>query len=61
MFFSFQLQHVGSSSLTRDEAQALCIRSMEFFPLDHQGSPQGLFCSFGWVAVLSCVRLAATL
>ena len=31
--------HVGSSSLTRDRTQSLCIGSMEFYPLDHQGSP----------------------
>ena len=35
-----QLQHVGSSSLTRDQTWALCIGSVKSQPLDHQGSPQ---------------------
>ena len=34
-----QLRHVGSSSLTRDGTQALCIGSMESWSLIHQGSP----------------------
>ena len=34
-----QLWRVGSSSLTRDQIQALCIGSTESQPLDHQGSP----------------------
>ena len=33
------LWHVGSGSLTRDRTQAPCIGSMEFKPLDHEGSP----------------------
>ena len=33
-----QLQHVGSSSLTRDRIPAPCIRSAESQPLYHQGS-----------------------
>ena len=27
------------SSLTRDQTQAPCIGNLEFYPLDHQGSP----------------------
>ena len=34
-----QLWHVRSSSLTRDQTWAPCIRSAESQPLDHQGSP----------------------
>ena len=36
---SSSLQHVGSSSLTRDRTWAPCIGSPEFQPLDYQGSP----------------------
>ena len=35
--------HVGSSSPTRDWTWAPCIRSMESYPLDHEGSPIKLF------------------
>ena len=35
--------HVRSSSLTRDRTWAPCIRSVESYPLDHQGSPQDRF------------------
>ena len=35
-----QLQHVGSSSLTRDRTWASCTRSMESQLLDHQGRPK---------------------
>ena len=31
--------HVGSSSLTRDRARGPCIRSVESYPLCHQGGP----------------------
>ena len=34
-----QFQHVGSSSLTRDQTRAPCTGSLESQPLDHQGSP----------------------
>ena len=34
------MQHVGSSSLTRDRTQAPSIGSAESYPLDHQGSPR---------------------
>ena len=34
-----QWQHVGSSSLTRDQTQAPCTGSREPQPLDHKGSP----------------------
>ena len=37
---SSQLWPVGSSSLTRDQAQASCSGSMESWPLDHQRSPK---------------------
>ena len=33
-----QLQHMGSSFLTKDRTWAPCIRSRESQPLDHQGS-----------------------
>ena len=33
-----QLQHVGSSSLTRDQTWVPCIGSMQSLPLDHKGS-----------------------
>jgi len=33
------LWHVGSSSLMRDQTQAPCIGSTEFYSLAHQGSP----------------------
>ena len=40
-----QLQHVGSSSLTRDRTWAPCTGSSESQPLDHQGSPISItFC-----------------
>ena len=32
--------HVGSSSPTRDGTQAPCFGSVEFYPLDHKGSPE---------------------
>ena len=42
-FFSYNmqalLQHVGSSSLTRDQIWASCIGSTQSWPPDHQGSP----------------------
>ena len=38
-----QLWHVGSSSLTRDGTQAVCIGSAGSQSLDHQGSPQHSF------------------
>ena len=41
--WDLQLQHVGSSSLTRDSTRAPCIGSTESQPLDHQGSPQDYF------------------
>ena len=34
-----QLQHVGSSSLTRDQTQTSCFGSTYSQPLDHQGNP----------------------
>ena len=34
-----QFQHLGSSSLTRDQTQVPCFKSIESQPLDHQGSP----------------------
>ena len=37
-----QLQHVGSSSLTRDRTLAPCIGSLESQPLDHQGGGPGI-------------------
>ena len=33
---------MGSSSLTRGQAQAPCIGSLESQPLDHEGSPWGV-------------------
>ena len=39
LFFSPQLWHVGSSSLTRDQTCTPCIGSVESQPLDHQRSP----------------------
>ena len=42
-----QLQHVESSSLTRDRTQAPCIGSTESCPLDHQGSPSQYFLKSG--------------
>ena len=39
-----KLHHMGSSFLTRDGAWALCIRSAESKPLDHQRS----LCSDSW-------------
>ena len=36
---NFQLQHVGSSSLTRDQIWIPCLGTVESQPLDHQGSP----------------------
>ena len=39
-FSSFQLWHVGSSSLSRDQVQAPCIGSPESQPLNLQGSPR---------------------
>ena len=39
----FQLWHVESSSLTRDQTQAPCIVSLESQPLDHQGGPYYVF------------------
>ena len=39
------LQHVGSSSLTRDATWAACFGSLESLPLDHQGNlPLILIC-----------------
>ena len=39
-----QLQHVGSSSLTRDGTRAPCVGRMESQPVDHQGrSPSYLY------------------
>ena len=38
-FAKSQLQHVGSSSLTRDHTQAPCFGSTEAKLLDHQASP----------------------
>ena len=38
-----ELQHVGSSSLTRDQTQASCIGSSDSLLLDHQGSPSLYF------------------
>ena len=35
----FQLWHVRSSSLTRDQTQASCTESIESQPLAHQGNP----------------------
>ena len=35
--------HAGSSSPTRDQTWAPCIRSAESYPLDHQGSPNFYF------------------
>ena len=37
------LQHVGSSSLTKDQTQGPCIGSSMSYPVDHQASPH---CSF---------------
>ena len=39
----FQLLHVGSSSLTRDQTHVPCTWSSESWPLDHQGSPTHCF------------------
>ena len=36
---SSQLQHAGSSSLTKDQTQAPCLGSAESYPLDRRGSP----------------------
>ena len=36
-----QLSLVGSSFRTRGRTRAPCIRSVESWPLDHQGSPMG--------------------
>ena len=36
---TFQLRHVGSSSLTGDRTQTPCIGRAESQPLDHQGCP----------------------
>ena len=38
-----ELQYTGSSSLTRDRAQAPCIRNAESQPLNYQGSPSMFF------------------
>ena len=38
-----QLQHVGSSSLARDQTQAPCIGSPGSWPLNHQGSHSAEF------------------
>ena len=34
-----KLQHMGSSSLTKPQTRAPCIKSLASQPLDHQGSP----------------------
>ena len=36
----FQVQYMGSSSLTRKQTQAPCIGSTESWTWDHQGSPR---------------------
>ena len=41
-----QLQHAGSSSVTRDQTWEPCIESMESKPLDPQGSPHVLVSYF---------------
>ena len=41
-----QLQHVGSSSLTRDRTWAPCTGSSESQPLDHQGIPRMMILIF---------------
>ena len=41
--WDLQLQHMGSTSLTRDQTQAPCKRKVQ--PLDHQGSPHTQFFS----------------
>ena len=38
--WDLELQHVGSSSLTRNRTPVPCIGSEESQPLNHQGSPQ---------------------
>ena len=43
----FQLQPLGSSSLTRDQTQAPCIRNVESQPLHHQGSPHACLLHLG--------------
>ena len=44
-----QLQHVGSSSLTKDWTRAPCVGSLESWPLDHRGSPYICFIYFLWI------------
>lgn len=39
------------SSLTKDQTRTLCSDSMEFWPLDHQGSPLAVFIEKGQVLV----------
>ena len=60
--------HVGSSSLTRDRTQAVCIGSMESYPLHHQGSPLSVFLILAHLmsvlryltVVLICISLLIT-
>ena len=39
----FQLMHVGSSSLNKDQARALCIETSKSQPPDYQGRPLTFF------------------
>ena len=50
-----QLQHVGSSSLTRDQTQALCTGGLESYLLDYQGSPCPIF--FFKLSYMSCLYI----
>ena len=49
-----QLQHVGSSSLARDQARGPCIGSAEPQPLDHEGNL--ILFVFLIIAILLCVK-----
>ena len=49
--------HVGSSSLTRDQTQASCIRSVESYPLRHQGSPYYCITLCGIKNIWHCKKL----
>ena len=51
----FQLQHVESSSLTRDQTRAPSIGSAESQPLDHQGSPLYLLASMYFLSLWICL------
>ena len=44
-----KLQHVGSSSLTKDGAPVPCIGRAESQPLNHKGSPKFTYLLSGWI------------